>query len=232
MASHTDLVARIAESGAIPADRPIDHARRIITAITIGTFLGTFAGIFANFSEFTLGKMLVAFVPSLVMVILFLVVWQVVKTPRTGDPVPVIARTLATSESPFLRYVKNGSNKGLLVPVVVAPTDGSDAFRSVILLRETVPGVEVTEPEVGTLMALQQVEPGMGELANIAEVTPEQVELRDRLMRRPRILSNRAPALPMRRGVFERIPGWAAAQWWGGIVIAGLLVFAVISLLA
>lgn len=232
MASHTDLVARIGEAGAIPANRPLDHARRIITAATIGTFFGTLAGILFNMGQLTLGATMLGFIPTVIMVILLVVVWQVLKTPRSGDPVPVIARTLATAESPYLRYVKSGANKGLIVPVVVAPADGSQAFRSVILLRETEPGKQVHDPEVGTLMALQQIEPGMGELANIAEVTPEQIELRDRLMRHPRILSNNAPALPMRRGVLERTPWWAAAQWWGGIAAAGLISFGIILLLA
>lgn len=232
MTSHTDLVARIGEAGAIPANRSIDHVRRIVTAATVGTFFGTLVGVLVNMGQLTLGTTMVAFIPTALMVIVLVVVWQVVKTPSSGDPVPVIARTLATAESPYLRYVKSGSNKGLLVPVVVAPTDGSEAFRSVILLREIEPGKQVQDPAVGTLMALQQVEPGMGELANIAKVTNEQIELRNRLMRRPRMLSNNAPPLPMRRGVLERTPWWAAAQWWGGMVASALLVFGIISLLA
>ncbi len=231
MVSHTDLVARIGEAGAIPADRPVDHARRIITAATIGVFFGTLAGVLLNMGELTLGQTMLAFIPTIIMVILLVVVWQVIKTPRSADPVPVIARTLATAESAYTRYVKSGSNKGLLVPVVVAPVDESEAFRSVILLRETERGVQVTDPPVGTLLALQQMEPGMGELANIDEVTEEQIELRDRLLRRPRMLSNNARALPMRRGVLERTPWWAAAQWWGGIAIAALATFSLISVL-
>ena len=138
-----------------------------------------------------------------------------------GTPIPVIARTLATAESPYSRYIKKGANKGLLVPVVVQPVEG-EPFRSVILLRET-GGVQVEEPEVGTLMALRQVERGMGELANIDQVTPEQEALRERLARHPRQLSNRAPALPMRRGSLERVPASAAAEWWGALG-AGLAV--------
>lgn len=232
MASRTDLVARISEAGAIPASRGIDHARRIVTGATVGVFVGTFAGVLLNMAELTLARTLIALVPTLIMVVLLVVVWQVVKEPRAGEPIPVIARTLATAESAYMRYINNGANKGLLVPVVVAPADGSESFRSVILLRETDPNHRVAEPTVGTLLALQQVEPGMGELANVEAITPEQEELRQRLIRRPRILANNAPALPMRRGTLERKPWWAAAQWWGSIVMGALIMVALISLLA
>ncbi|VEI13400.1 hypothetical protein [Trueperella bialowiezensis] len=223
MASHSDLVARIGEAGAVPANRPIDHARRIVTGATVGVFVGTLIGMVMNMAALAHTKIFLAFIPSVIIVIALIVVWKVTKEPRAGDPVPVIARTLATAESPYVRYVKSGSNKGLLVPVVVAPVDGSDAFRSVILLRETQPGVQVEDPPVGTLMALQQVEPGMGELANIEQVTPEQADLHDRLIRKPRMLSNTAPTLPMRRAPLERVPWWAAAQWWGAIVGGALI---------
>ncbi|MDF2419798.1 hypothetical protein [Trueperella pyogenes] len=46
MPSHTDLVARIGEAGALPANRPIDHARRITTGGTIGAFFGTLVALF------------------------------------------------------------------------------------------------------------------------------------------------------------------------------------------
>lgn len=223
MASHTDLVARIGEAGAIPADRPLDHARRIVTAVAIGAFLGTLAALVWFLGHISAGQMLAVTVPSLLMLVAFVVVWKVLPEPATGKAIPVVARTLATSESPYLRYIKSGSNKGLLVPVVVQPVDGSEPFRSVILLREEKAGYQVREPEVGTLLALEQVEPEMGELGNIAQVTPHQQELIERLTRHPRQLSNRAPALPMRRGPLERTPAWAGAQWWVGM-LAGAVV--------
>ncbi|QOQ39665.1 hypothetical protein [Trueperella pecoris] len=224
MTSRTELVAHIGQAGAVPANRPIDRARRIVTAATIGSFFGTLAALIWFLGYITLAQMLLAMIPSAVLLLAFVVVWRI-PTPSAGDPIPVVARTLATSESPYRRYIKSGSNKGLLVPVVVQPVDGSEAFRSVILLRETVPGHEVPEPEVGTLLALQQVEKGMGELANIGEVTPEQEELRERLVRHPRQLSNRAPALPMRRGTLERQPLQAALEWWGFLVLSVIFVW-------
>ncbi|KTF04485.1 hypothetical protein AQZ59_00466 [Trueperella bernardiae] len=221
MASHTDLVARIGEAGAVPADRPIDRARRIVTAGTLGAFLGTILALFWLLGYLSPARMVLAAVPSVIMLVAFVVVWRFLDDDARGTPIPVIARTLATAESPYSRYIKKGANKGLLVPVVVQPVEG-EPFRSVILLRET-GGVQVEEPEVGTLMALRQVERGMGELANIDQVTPEQEALRERLARHPRQLSNRAPALPMRRGSLERVPASAAAEWWGALG-AGLAV--------
>ncbi|MCM3906980.1 hypothetical protein [Trueperella bernardiae] len=221
MASHTDLVARIGEAGAVPADRPIDRARRIVTAGTLGAFLGTILALFWLLGHLSPARMVLAAVPSVIMLVAFVVVWRFLDDDARGTPIPVIARTLATAESPYSRYIKKGANKGLLVPVVVQPVEG-EPFRSVILLRET-GGVQVEEPEVGTLMALRQVERGMGELANIDQVTPEQEALRERLARHPRQLSNRAPALPMRRGSLERVPASAAAEWWGALG-AGLAV--------
>lgn len=221
MASHTDLVARIGEAGAVPADRPIDRARRIVTAGTLGAFLGTILALFWLLGYLSPAGMVLAAVPSVIMLVAFVVVWRFLDDDARGTPIPVIARTLATAESPYSRYIKKGANKGLLVPVVVQPVEG-EPFRSVILLRET-GGVQVEEPEVGTLMALRQVERGMGELANIDQVTPEQEALRERLARHPRQLSNRAPELPMRRGSLERVPTSAAAEWWGALG-AGLAV--------
>lgn len=226
MASHTDLVARIGEAGAIPANRPVDRARRIVTALTIGAFLATIVALLWLLGYLSPAKMMIAAIPSVILLVAFVVVWRVMRDERGSEPIPVIARTLATSESPYSRYIKKGVNKGLLVPVVVQPVEG-EPFRSVILLRET-GGVQVEEPEVGTLLALCQVERGMGELANIDEVTPEQEALRERLARHPRQLSNRAPALPMRRGSLERVPASAAAEWWGSLGAGVAIVFAYI----
>ena len=72
MASHTDLVARIGEAGAIPANRPLDHARRIITAATIGTFFGTLAGILFNMGQLTLGATMLVGAVFLIGAALFL----------------------------------------------------------------------------------------------------------------------------------------------------------------
>ncbi|MFP7697234.1 hypothetical protein [Trueperella sp. LYQ143] len=217
MASQTDLVARIGEAGTIPANRPIDHARRIVTAMAIGAFLGVLFGFLLFASRLSITAIGISFLPFMLLVIAVVVVWKIPTGHGEGQPIPVIARTLATDESPYARYVRKGANRGLLVPVVVLPVDGGDPFRSVILLRETQSGREVEDPGVGTLIALQQDHPGMGELSNIDRVTPEQVALREKLLRHPRLLSNRAPTLPMRRGALERAPWWAAAQWWGGL---------------
>lgn len=224
MPSHTDLVARIGEAGALPANRPIDHARRITTGGTIGAFFGTLVALFWLVGRVSIAKTVMLLIPSLVLLAAFVVVWKVMKEERSAESVPVVARTLATSESLYSRYIKTGSNKGLLVPVVVQPVDGSDPFRSVILLRQT-GSYQVREPAVGTLLMLQQVERGMGELANIAQVTPEQEALRERLARHPRQLSNRAPALPMRRGSLERKPASAVLEWWLSVAAgAGLVI--------
>lgn len=230
MASRTDLVSRIGEAGAIPADRPIDHVRRISTALMTGGIVGSLVGLMIFIRRLTLAKMFIGIIPTLIFIALVVVAWKVLREKRTGDPVPVVARTLATNEPTAVRYVESGANPGLLVPVVAMPTDGSDTFRSVILIRQDGKD-KVEEPPVGTLMALFQDQPGMGELKSADEITPEQEALMERLRKHPRILSNNAPALPLRRGALERTPGWAKLQWWLGVILGAIISFGFITLL-
>lgn len=232
MAKRTELVASIGQAGAIDANRPVDHARRIVTGLAVGSVFGTLFGLVLFLNRLTLGAMVLAALPPVLLGLATLVVWRFVKVPSEGDPVPVVARTLATDESAYSRYLSRGANRGLLVPVVAAPVDGTPAFRSVILIREVRGQGKVQEPEVGTLYALKQVHAGQGELENIEEVTPEQEALMEKLRRHPRTLPNRAPALPVRRGALERTPGWAAAQWWVSNLVAGAAAIGLVVLLA
>lgn len=232
MSSHTDLVTRIGEAGAIPANRGIDIARRVLTAMAIGSIFGSLFGIVVYLVELSIIDLAVMLLPLAVYAIILYFVWQVVQPKTNGDPVPVVARTLATSESSYLRYVRSGGNRGLLVPVVAMPVDGNDSFRSVILIRELNQRTEVEDPPAGTLLPLLQVEPGMGELTNIDEVTPEQEALLEKLTKRPRTLSNNAKSLPMRRGPLERKPRSSAIQWWVGLAFGGLLAYALTVILA
>lgn len=232
MPSYTDLVSRIGEAGAIPADRPVDHTRRLVTGLFAGVLAGMFVGIIFFAASLEIVHYPLLLIPVVLAGVALWYVWKVVPTPRTGDPVPVVARTLATTESPFSRLVRGGGHSGLLVPVVVAPVDGSASFTSVILLRDISQTNLSAEPPVGSLFPFEQVEPGMGELQNIEQVTPEQQALIERLRKHPRELANKAPALPMRRGALERTPLWAGIQWWGSIALGVFLMAIFAGLLA
>lgn len=220
-----NLVRATAAVGAIPADRPIDHARRVGTALSLGTVIGTIAAVLFMDVDVTNGRAWIAMAITLVLVAVFLIPWMI--SPKThSDPVPVVARTLGTMEEPSQRYVKRGSRSGLLVPVVVRTLDDAADFRSVVMLPD-VDSTDPKDPPVGTLMPLVQTEAGLGELINSAEVTPEQEKLVAQLRKHPRDMPNDAPILPMRRGTLERDPWWAAVQFWFpipvGFIVAAML---------
>ena len=222
----TRLVHQISMAAAVPANRPIDHLRRIGTGLFMGTCFGTVVTVLFGGVDLRGGKFWLLLGIMIAMALLFLVPWLI--KPKQAKGIPVVARTLGTDESAFQRYIqRGGKSQGLLVPVIVHPLDGNPNFRSVILLK----GVDAKDPKdppVGTLLALQQSEPGMGELSNVDEVTPEQSKLIERFRKHPKQLSNEGTILPMRRGTMERTPWWAALQWWGaclfGFIVAGGIV--------
>lgn len=165
-----NLVQQISMAAAIPANRPIDHLRRMGTGMFTGVCVGTVGTVLFGRIDLTNGRFLILLVAMVAVSLAFLIPWLL--KPPVPKGTPVVARTLGTDETPYQRYVqRGGKNQGLLVPVVVHPLDGSSNFRSVILLK----GVDANNPQdppVGMLLALQQTEPGMGELSNVDEVTP------------------------------------------------------------
>ncbi len=222
----TRLVQQISMAAAVPANRPIDHMRRLGMGLFTGTCFGTVVTVLFGGVDLTGGRFLPLLVTMIALGLVFLIPW-LMKPPRT-EGIPVVARTLGTDELPFQRYIqRGGKSQGLLVPVIVHPLDGNSNFRSVILLKGVDPK-DPKDPPVGTLLALQQTEAGMGELSNVDEVTSEQAKLIERFRKHPKQLSNEGTILPMRRGTMERTPWWAALQWWGsclgGFVLAGGLV--------
>lgn len=231
MATHTDLVARIGEAGAIPADRPADIAHRITASLTLSSAMGVLLGLMVYASRLSIPRTLLAFALPMIFGAIMLAVWRFVRPPKT-TPIPVVARTLATTESVQRRYIKSGPNRGLVVPVVAQPVNGDPAFRSVVMLRSENSKTPAPEPPVGTLLMLHQIAAGIGELSGEEPVTAAQEELRGRLLKHPRTLSNNAPALPMRRGVLERKPVSSGLQWWITFGIGAGISFAYVMLLA
>lgn len=217
--------------GGIDANRPVEIARRVVTMLLVGAVAGTLFGFILFSAELTLTEMLLAMIPVVALLAVMGLVWLLWKDDRARDNIPVVARTLATSESRELRYVTSGGNRGLLVPVVAVPADGGAAFRSIILLRQTGKG-RVVEPEVGTLLALKQDFAGQGALSDIDEVTPEQAALMEQLRKHPRKLSNNAPVAPMRRTILDRATKGANLQFWGSFgvgLVACLFITAAIA---
>lgn len=230
MVPSINLVQQISFEGAVPADRKLDHLRRIGTGLFVGSVVGTIATVLLGTVDLTGGRFWGVLVVMVIVALVCLLPWAM-KFPPT-EPIPVVARTLGTDETPEQRFVqRGGAQQGLLVPVIVHPLDGSPNFRSIILLRDVDPA-DPHDPVVGTILALQQNEAGMGELSNVDEVSADQAKAIERLSKRPKQLSNDAPILPMRRGTMERHPWWAGLQWWGSVLAGGLASVAVVLLLA
>lgn len=122
------LVQQISMAAAVPANRPIDHLRRMGTGMFAGIVVGTVATVLFGRIDLTNGRFLLLLVAMVAISLVFLVPWLL--KPPISQGIPVVARTLATDETPYQRYVqRGGKNQGLLVPVVVHPLDGGANFR-------------------------------------------------------------------------------------------------------
>lgn len=204
---------------ALPASRPIDHARRVSAAVMLGFLVGSVVGMFLFIDQVPLARMAYTLLPAAALgAILFgcWYVWQPEAVPQRA----VVARVIGTNESEYVREVRSGGSRGILVPVVALPVDGGKPFSSMVTMRTR--GGEVVDPPVGTLLPLFQTDPELGELVE-GKVTEEQQELIEKLKQRPRLLPNKAEILPVRRGPLERNPTWAAVQWWASAGIAAFI---------
>ncbi|MBR5951637.1 MAG: hypothetical protein IKZ87_09450, partial [Actinomycetaceae bacterium] len=223
MAGSGKLVREILREATIPASRPIDHARRIGTAIFLGSIGGVILGIGTLKALPSIQQIALGFVAMLVFMAVCLSPWAV--KPRGKGSVPVVARVLATKEVPGIRRSKGG---GLLVPVVCRPCGvdgtaeasndeqkGTRDFRAVVAIHNEEAETTI-DPPVGTLLPLLQVVEGMCELVTMpdGQVTAEQVELAAFLEAHPKSMRNKASALPLRRGALERVPAWAGVEFW------------------
>ncbi len=218
MADRMNLVQAAANQGAIPAARPIDHARRLSAGLAMGIALGTIGAVLLFDLDPRHMRLWIGGTLMLVLLVLTLIPWMI--QPRRGAaPRPVVARTLGTKESTHSRFVQRGQGRtGLLVPVVARPLDSTSSFRSIILVRN-VDRKNPVDPPVGTLFALEQVEEGLGELEASAQPSAEQLHLIERLRKHPRELANDAPLLPMRRGTLEFTPWWAGLEVWVALAV-------------
>lgn len=215
--SGTDLVLRMSRA-ALPANRPIDHARRASAALAAGFLFGAVVGMLLFIDEVPLLRMLWVLIPAVALGLIAAAFWWV-WIPARGEPIPVVARVVGTNESTFAREVHSGGGRGILVPVVALPVGGGAPFSTMVTFRSA-------EPPVGALLPLFQVEPGLGELVEGSTTTPAQRELIDKIVKRPKLLPNKAEILPVRRGPLERTPLWAAVEWWacaGGAAFAAML---------
>ncbi|QJC21165.1 hypothetical protein [Arcanobacterium buesumense] len=217
--SGTDLILQMSRA-ALPANRNIDIARRISAATMMGFLFGAVVGMLLFIDEVPVERMFFVLIPAVILGVVVYLCWRIWQPPLI-EPTPVVARVLGTTESNYIREVRSGGHRGILVPVVAMPVDGGTPFRSMVTVQAQ-RGHDVVEPPAGTLLSLFQTEPGIGELIN-GEETAEQRALIEKLTKRPRILSNRAEILPIRRGPLERTPRTAAIQWWAS---AGIATFA------
>lgn len=227
-------VQEILREAAVPASRPIDHARRIGTAFFLGAIGGTMLGLVTLSALPSLSKVVIGLAGLLAVGAVCLSPWLAI-SGRGKDSIPVVARVLGTKETIGVRRARGG---GVIVPVVCRPCDveGDNPeaaqsrvqdFRAVFVVHTLDEDKNPVDPPVGTLLPLVQVEAGMGELVGMAdeEVTDAQRELMESLTAHPKMLRNKAPVMPLRRGALERVPGWAALEFWlaslaGAIVCA------------
>lgn len=240
MANSGSVVREILREATVPASRPIDHARRIGTAFFLGSLGGVVLGIGTLKALPSLSQLGFGLLTMLAFAAACLAPWAL--KPKGKKSIPVVARVLGTKELPATRRSKGG---GLLVPVVCRPCVASENnldddghtkqsrdndFRAVVVVHSDDPKNPV-DPPVGTLLPLVQVEPGMGELVDIPDenVTPAQRELMEHLEAHPKAMRNKAPVMPLRRGALERVPAWAALEFWLAALFGAIAAAWVIS---
>ncbi|WP_054952853.1 hypothetical protein [Flaviflexus massiliensis] len=221
--SSTNVVANITGAGFVPADRPQDRIQRIFSGLFIGTLVGSIIVILFFAPNLTIAGLIVPFIVSFAIAAVGYLLWRSVRGKAEDTSVPVVAKVLGTDESVLERTTRS---RGILVPVIVRPLEGAD-FRSVVISVS-----DSKEPPrdiaPGTIMALRQVEPGLGELIS-APANDEQRELMERWAKNPKLVSNRAPALPNRRAPLERSPFLSGLEFYASIGVGAAIMFFILQ---
>lgn len=221
--SSTDLVTTIMKGGLVPADRPHDRVQRIVTGLFFGSLVGSMITILFFSERMSLFGYAVPFIALLVIGAIGYGVWAAVRGRNSDTSIPVVAKVLGTTESEAERRTRTGD---IVCPVVVRPLEGAD-FRSVIVSSS---GSKEPAKDLapGTIMALRQVEPGIGDLV-VAPATDEQRDLMERWAKNPKLVSNRPPILPGRRGPLERKPFASALEFYLSLSVGAGLMFGLLQ---
>lgn len=212
--SSTNVVADITSVGMLPAMKPEDHVQRIFGGLFFGAFAGSLIGILFFSEGMALFGYVLPFIVAVALAAIGLIIFFIVRD-REDRSVPVVAKVLGTDEHPSNRRIKAG---GVAVPVVVHPLEGEN-FRTIVVSNAK--RGEDPDIPVGTLMALRQLEPGVGDLAP-GETSAEQREFMERWAKNPRMVSNRAKALPLRRSPLDRRPLLAGVELYVSVIVAAL----------
>lgn len=221
MPPSTDVVADISRVGTLPANRPADRIQRIFTGLFIGSVVGPIVAILFFAPKLQLWQLLIPLVMASIIAGVGVLTHRAVLARQKKNETrrPVVARVLGTNEVREQRLVAGrGKDAGLMVPVVVSPVGGGSPFRTLVVLPPTDQGV-ADDPPPGMLIALDQVEEGCGDLVNCETITEEHRQYVERLERRPKLLPNTAPALPLRRGALERKPFSSALELYAGVLV-------------
>ncbi|MDO5723880.1 MAG: hypothetical protein Q4P33_05725 [Flaviflexus sp.] len=221
--SSTNVVADITSVGMLPAFRPADHVQRIFAGLFFGAFAGSLIGIlFFSYGMAPFGYIL-PFIVAAALLVIGLTLYYLVRD-TTDHSIPVVAKVLGTAEHVSNRRLKSG---GIAVPVVVHPLEGEN-FRTIVVAnaKRGEPG----DIPVGTLLALRQIEPGVGDLYP-AEATEEQREYMRRWADNPRLVKNRAKALPLRRSPLDRRPLLAGIELYGAVLVSAIAMILALSAL-
>ncbi|WP_216395737.1 hypothetical protein, partial [Arcanobacterium phocae] len=87
--SGTDLILRMSRA-AVPANRPIDTARRISAAIMMGFLFGAVVGMLLFIDEVPLARMVYVLIPAAILGVIVYICWRIWQPPLI-EPTAVVA---------------------------------------------------------------------------------------------------------------------------------------------
>lgn len=215
----TNVVAEILSVPQLPANRPYDHVQRIFTGLFLGSFVGSLVALVFFGTQLTMIGYAIPFIAAITILVVGFVAFKVAARGEKDESIPVVAKVLGTDEPVVSRRLKSGA---LAVPVAVRPLSGED-FRTIVALNPKGKS-EAEDLAVGTIIALRQIEPEAGDLV-AAPANDAQRQLMDRWASSVKMVSNKAPIKPLRRGALERKGLAASLEFYGGmgLGICGLL---------
>ncbi|MDY5155145.1 hypothetical protein [Actinotignum urinale] len=226
----TRVVTEIWDKGRVPADRPIDRARRLGVATLWGLAIGGGVGPIILPWSFWGAKGIALLVFATIVGIGAMSPWLRKEERNQAPGVEVVARVLGTDEDSVSRTLKRGRKSVVMLPVVARPVDGGEDFRTVIAVH----GAEQAgfqEEHPGALLPLWQVEKGYAEIENVSEVSQAQKELMDFLYKRPKAMKNSAQVLPFKPRVLELVTPKQRKEWITTIIGVAVGVVGVCALI-
>lgn len=209
----TNVVQEILSVPQLPANRPYERIQRIATGLFFGSFLGSLFALLFFATRLSLLGYAIPFIAAFLILGIGYGLYKATSKDVTDESIPVVAKVLGTDEAEAHRTMKTGS---VAIPVVVRPLEGED-FRSIIAVNPKSKGESADLP-VGSILALRQMEPGVGALIP-APANDEQKKLMKDWSKSVKMVSHRAPILPLRHGALDRVGLVPTLEFYGGMTI-------------